>query len=58
MHLKPEQATQRVSQLEREISEWLGPEVRMMKNKEGDRLFISKDGVRKVRFDFLSRTPP
>ena len=47
----------RISRIEGEISEWLGKESRMIKNKAGDAVFLSKDMDRRVRFDFLRPNP-
>ena len=41
-----------VVKLENEISSWLGEGTQFIRNKAGDPIFLSKDGVRKVRFDF------
>lgn len=41
-----------VVQLERRISEWLGEGTQCIRNKAGDPVFLSKDGIRRVRFDF------
>lgn len=41
-----------VVQLEKRISEWLGEEAKLIRNEAGDPVFISKDGLRCVRFDF------
>lgn len=42
----------KTSQLERKLSEWLGKETTMIKNKAGDPVFLSKDMERRIRFDF------
>jgi hypothetical protein len=46
-----------VIQLEKRISEWLGDSVRFARNHAGDPVFLSKDGLRKVRFDFNKPFP-
>lgn len=38
--------------LEKQISEWLGEGTKLIRNNAGDPIFLSKDGLRKVRFDF------
>ncbi len=43
--------------LEQNISQWLGKETKLYYNKAGDPIFLSKDGLRKVRFDFNRPTP-
>ena len=47
----------KISQIEGKLSEWLGKETGMIKNKAGDTVFLSKDGAKKVRFDFLRPNP-
>lgn len=42
----------KISQLEEKISVWLGKETKMIKNDAGDLVFISKDGLKRVRYDF------
>lgn len=41
-----------VVQLEQRISGWLGEGTQFIRNKAGDPVFLSKDGLRRVRFDF------
>jgi hypothetical protein len=41
-----------IQRLEQEISSWLGKDTKLIRNKAGDSIFLSKDGIRKVRFDF------
>ena len=36
----------------KQIKDWLGPGTRHIVNKQGDHVFISADGTKKVRFDF------
>ncbi len=43
--------------LEKQISELLGEGVRAIKNEVGDPIFLSKDGLRCVRFDFNKTVP-
>lgn len=43
--------------LENRVSNWLGDGTRLIKNPEGDLVFISQDKLRRVRFDF-NRTKP
>ena len=38
--------------LEKAVSDWLGEGTRLIRNRTGDPVFLSKDGIRKVRFDF------
>lgn len=46
-----------VVQLETKISGWLGEGTRFIRNEAGDAVFLSKDGLRRVRFDFNSVHP-
>jgi hypothetical protein len=46
-----------VVQLERRISEWLGNGTKFIRNEAGDPIFLSKDGLRRVRFDFNRPSP-
>jgi len=46
-----------VIQLESRISRWLGEGARFIRNEAGDTVFLSKDGLKCVRFDF-NRTKP
>ena len=46
-----------VVKLEKQISGWLGEGAQVMHNKAGDPIFLSKDGLRKVRFDFNRPAP-
>ena len=41
----------------KEESEWLGSEFRAITNKSGDKVFLSVDGTKRVRFD-LNNTAP
>jgi hypothetical protein len=45
------------AQLEKSLSEWLGEGTQFIRNKSGDPVFLSKDGLRKVRFDFNKPAP-
>lgn len=49
--------SQKIARLEKEISEWLGKGTKMVKNKSGDTVFLSKDRTRRVRFDFENPAP-
>ncbi len=46
-----------VVQLENQVSGWLGEGTQFIRNKAGDPIFISKDGLRKLRFDFNRPAP-
>jgi len=57
MQLCKQNPSNKISQIEGKLSEWLGKETKMFKNKAGDSVFISNDTTRKVRFDFLRPNP-
>ncbi|MBI2743651.1 MAG: tetratricopeptide repeat protein [Chlamydiales bacterium] len=42
----------KTAQLEKEVSDWLGEGTNLIRNSAGDSVFLSKDRLRKVRFDF------
>ena len=42
----------RVMRLADDIADWLGSNSRVIHNDAGDRIFLSQDGTRKIRFDF------
>ncbi len=44
-------ATGRVSQTVSQAADWLGPEARSITNGAGDRIFLSRDGLRRIRVD-------
>ncbi|HSW86750.1 MAG TPA: hypothetical protein VLG49_04525, partial [Rhabdochlamydiaceae bacterium] len=46
-----------VVKLEKQISDWLGEGAQLIRNKASDPVFLSKDGLRKVRFDFNRPAP-
>ena len=54
---KFQKAPTRVDDLSRGIRDWLGNGTRVIKNKSGDTVFVSQDGLRKVRFDINNPAP-
>ena len=46
-----------VGRLERQISDWLKEGAKFIRNESGDSVFLSKDGLRRVRFDFNNTSP-
>jgi hypothetical protein len=40
-----------------QLSNWLGEGTQLIYNKAGDPIFLSKDGLKKVRFDFNRPAP-
>ncbi|EFB41443.1 hypothetical protein pah_c034o001 [Parachlamydia acanthamoebae str. Hall's coccus] len=53
----PSKNTKNIIDLEKKVSEWLGQGTKIIKNKAEDVILLSKDGLRKVRFD-LNRPDP
>jgi RHS repeat-associated protein len=49
--------TCKITQLEKDVSNWLSAGAKLKKNKAGDTVVISKDKTRRVRFDFLRPYP-
>ncbi len=47
----------KILKLEEKISAWIGKDSKMIKNQSGDLVFLSKDGQRRVRFDFNNPAP-
>lgn len=46
-----------LQKLETDISQWLGERTKLIRNHAGDPIFLSSDGLRKVRFDFMRPYP-
>ncbi|HCJ83138.1 MAG TPA: hypothetical protein DHV52_02235 [Parachlamydiales bacterium] len=46
-----------IKALENDISYWLGENTKLIYNKSGDIVLLSKDGQRKLRFDFIKPAP-
>jgi len=46
-----------VATLTREMNNWLGSGARVITNRSGDKIFISRDGLRKARFDINNPSP-
>lgn len=46
-----------IAQLEKRISKWLGEGAKFIRNEAGDPIFLSKDGLKCIRFDFNKTTP-
>jgi len=55
--LKSAEKITKVIQVEKKISNWLGEGTKFIRNKAGDPVFLSKDGLKKVRFDFSRPNP-
>ena len=50
-------AASKVPELANDLKKWLGKDYRVIINKAGDTVLLSKDGLKKIRFD-LSRPHP
>jgi hypothetical protein len=48
---------QKISNAVQSISDWLGPDVQMKTNKSEDKIFLSANGDRRVRFDLNNPSP-
>jgi len=53
----PEYDNDKIANLSSEIEGWLGEDAKIIKNKHGDKIFISKNGLRRVRFDLKNTKP-
>ena len=49
--------TPEVDQLAKDIKDWIGEDGRVITNSSGDKVFISADGTRRVRFDINNPYP-
>ncbi|MDL2225931.1 hypothetical protein LJC20_07070 [Eubacteriales bacterium OttesenSCG-928-M02] len=47
----------KVKEVSNQAVEWLGDDSRVITNKSGDKVFVSADGTRKVRFDLNNPGP-
>ena len=43
--------TKGVPSVAKQVKSWLGKDYKIITNKAGDNIFMSKDGLRKMRFD-------
>jgi len=50
-------AANKVNRVAKDIKAWLGEDARMIINKKGDKVFISKDGTRIFRADIIQPKP-
>ncbi len=50
-------AKEGVEVIKNPVVEWLGSDARTITNSAGDKIFLSKDGLRRVRFDFKNPAP-
>ena len=47
----------KVDDLAKNIKDWLGKDAKVITNKSGDKVFISSDGTRRIRFDINNTSP-
>ncbi|QVL58358.1 MAG: hypothetical protein KFB93_01430 [Simkaniaceae bacterium] len=52
IRVKTSLTSQEIVKLEKEVSSWLGEGTKLIRNKAGDPIFLSKDCTRRMRFDF------
>ena len=49
--------TGNVQNISKELADWLGPNSKVITNSSGDKVFVSQDGLRKIRFDMNNPNP-
>ena len=47
----------KVTDLAKDVKDWLGKDAKVITNKNGDKVFISSDGTRRIRFDINNTSP-
>ena len=47
----------KVGDLAKDIKGWLGNDAKVITNKNGDKIFMSSNGARRVRFDINNTSP-
>jgi len=50
-------APNKIDNLANGMMDWLGNDVRVITNPSGDKIFMSNDGLRKIRFDINNPSP-
>lgn len=50
--IKKQYSSNKIAELQKKISGWLGNKSKMIKNEAGEPIFISQDKMRQIRFDF------
>jgi len=50
-------SNQKITEVANNITNWLGDGTTVKTNKHGDKIFLSKDGTRRVRFDMKNPSP-
>jgi hypothetical protein len=48
---------QKISNAVQSMSDWLGPNAQVRTNRSGDKIFLSENGNRKIRFDLNNPSP-
>ncbi len=51
------EAPNKVSDLAKDMKSWLGEDAKVITNKAGDKIFLSKDGTKRIRFDINKPHP-
>lgn len=47
----------KVTDLAKDMKDWLGKDARVITNKNGDKVFMSGDGIKRIRFDINNTSP-
>ena len=47
----------KVTDLAKNMKDWLGKDARVITNKNGDKVFMSGDGTKRIRFDINNPSP-
>ena len=55
--LQVKQQSSNVDSVARDVADWLGSDFTVITNKHGDKIFMSKDGLRKFRADLINPHP-
>jgi hypothetical protein len=55
--IAPKSVSPQVKQVGGQVKQFLGKDARVITNKAGDKVFVSKDGLRRVRFDINRPNP-
>ena len=50
-------ASNNIADLAKDMKSWLGKDARVITNKNGDKIFISGDGTKRIRFDINNTSP-
>jgi len=50
-------APNKITDLVKDMKDWLGNDAKVITNKNGDKVFMSSDGTRRIRFDINNTSP-